>query len=205
MASLSIPDTLPDTPMFEDMILEDVTADDWPAYDPEPWRFDGCKLDRCDITGQPLARLTMWDSIAVRVDLSATQLFKATLLRNEFIGCRVSGAQLGEATIKDVTFQQCKLNLLSFRSCTLERVVFEGCVLDEADFASARLKSVSFINCSMDKTTFDKAQCSNVDLTRSDISRIQGVMALKGTRIRPEQMLQLAPMLCSELGIVVAD
>lgn len=193
----------PDQPLFE--ALHIVDSVEWPMYAADPWQIDACKLERCSLSGYDLQRLKLWDSVLVRTDMSGACIFEAGVLRTELLGCRLSGVQFGEGTLKDVQFQQCKLDLASFRACRLERVVFTHCVLNEADFAGAQLHDVTFIDCELTQTIFDKVQCRGVDLTGSDISDIRGVMSLKGVRIRREQMIQLAPLLCGEVGLLVTD
>jgi len=195
---------LPDVPVFDRVHVIGIL--DFSQYDAdEPWQIDACKWERCLLSGLRLERLKLWDSILVGTDLSATRCFEAGLLRSELLGCRLSGAQLGEATITDVVFQNCKLNLLSFRACRLERVIFQNCVLDETDFTGARLTDALFIDCELNGTDFSRVQCRRVDMTRSGLSAIKGAASLKHVRIRPEQMMELAPLLCAEAGLVLAD
>ncbi|HEX9153513.1 MAG TPA: pentapeptide repeat-containing protein [Candidatus Saccharimonadales bacterium] len=189
-------------PIFEQLHLENVL--DWPEFDAEPWRFDTCKLEQCAITSRTLPAVRIWDSVLVRCDLSANKFFDAGLLRDEFLGCRATGIQLAESTIKDVSFQNCKLNMANFRKCKLERVVFENCILDEADFGAVQLTDVAFVHCEMSKTDFSSSKSVRVDMTLSDIGGIYGVKSLKGVRISREQMLDIAPLLCAEVGLVVS-
>jgi hypothetical protein len=204
IAPLTATDELPEEPIFDGLHLHDVL--DFPDCEKdEPWHIDACKWERCTVAGRTMYHLKIWDSILVGVDVSAVRAFEATLLRSELLGCRFSGTQLGEGSVTDVTFQNCKLNLLSFRKCTLERVVFQNCVLDEADFIGARLTDVTFIDCELRATDFNRVRCKNVDMTRSDISGIKGVMSLKDVRIKPEQMMGIAPLLCAEVGFKLAD
>lgn len=202
IAPVSVPDELPEEPIFDGLHLQDVL--DFPEYDREdPWHIDACKWERCMVAGRTMYHLKIWDSVLVGVDISAARAFEAGLLRSELLGCRMSGTQLGEGSITDVTFQNCKLNLLSFRKCIFERVVFQNCVLDEADFIGARLTDVTFIDCEMRGTDFNRVHCKNVDMTRSDITTIKGVMSLKNVRIKPEQMMGIAPLLCAEVGFTL--
>ena len=188
-----------DEPVFEGLHLRDIL--EFPVYDEgENWMFDGSKIERSMLAGQRFGHLKIWDSIFVGTDFSACRGFESGILRSGFLGCRMSGAQLGESTIQDVVFQNCKLNLLSLRKCTLDRVVFQNCVLDEADFAGAVMRNVNFIDCEMNQTEFNRVHCKGVDMTRSNLSRIRGVMSLKHVRIKPEQMMDIAPMLAAEVG-----
>lgn len=204
IAPLEDMEAMPDVPVFDSLHVCDIM--DFSVYEPdEPWQIDACKFERCMLSGLNLERFKLWDSILVSTDLSAARCFEAGILRSELLGCRMSGAQAGESTIRDVVFQNCKLDLLSFRRCQLERVVFQNCVLDETDFISARLTDVVFMNCDMRGTDFTKAQCTRVDMTRADLAYIKGVTSLKGVRIKPEQMMELAPLVCAEIGFVLAD
>jgi uncharacterized protein YjbI with pentapeptide repeats len=188
--------------IFEQVLLQDIEV--WPEYDDAmPWRFDTCKLERCNLIGQPLGTARIWDSILVRCDMSALKLFGSGILRTELLGCRLTGTQLGEASVKDAIFQNCKLNMASFRNSNLERIVFENCILDDVDFNGARLTDVVFINCEMSKTDFSASRCLRVDMTKTQIGEIRGVHYLKNVRITPEQVIDLAPLLCAETGLVV--
>lgn len=189
-----------DEPAFDQVHI--TTVIDWPEFGINAWRFDTCKVEQCSLLSQTLT-LRIWDCILVRCDLSASKFFSAGLLRTEFLGCRTTGVQFGESTIKDVSFQNCKINMASFRKCKLERVVFENCILDDADFNSALLHDVTFINCEMNKTDFSAAKCIRVDMTKTTVGNIRGVRALGGVRILPEQAIDLTPLLCAEIGIVI--
>lgn len=194
--------TAVEDPIFEQVHLQGVH--DWPNFEVQPWRFDTAKVEQCTIMAQTIGSLRIWDSIFVRCDLSANRLFGAGLLRSEFLGCRATGMQMGESTIKDVSFQNCKLNMSSFRKCKIERVVFENCILDDVDFNNATLTDVVFTKCELNRTDFGGSKSLRVDMTTSDIGMIRGVQSLRNVQIRPEQMIQLAPLLCAEIGIVTA-
>jgi uncharacterized protein YjbI with pentapeptide repeats len=193
-------DDFTDEPVFDQLLLQQVQT--WPTYDTQRWQFDGSKLVQCDLTDCTMRQLTVWDCSMVRSNLSALQLFEASLLRTEFLGCRLTGTQLAEASLKDVVFENCKLNMLSFRRSHLERVTFRNCVLNEADFADASLVNVSFVQCDMSQVNFDKARLRNVDLRQSDISQIKGVRGLRGAQVSPEQLVSLAPLLAAEAGLI---
>jgi len=190
-----------DEPLFEQLHI--VSISDWPDLDSSRWRFDTCKLEQCLITNQDVTNITIWDSILVRCDISACRLFDAGLLRSELLGCRAVGLQLGESTIKDVSFKNCKLSMASFRKCTLMRVTFENCILDDTDFNNATLSDVSFIKCELNRTDFSGIKAAKVDMTNSDIRQIRGVRSLKNVRVSAEQVLDLAPLLAAEVGLVV--
>ncbi|HYH75315.1 MAG TPA: pentapeptide repeat-containing protein [Candidatus Saccharimonadales bacterium] len=201
IAPLEPMDELPEEPVFDGLHVLDVL--DWPDYDGDHWQIDASKVERSMLAGMTFERLKLWDSILVRTDISAAKCFDAGILRTELLGCRMSGTQLGESSLKDVTFENCKLDLVSFRKCRLERVVFRNCVLDEADFIGATLIDVVFLQCELRQTDFNRAHCTRVDMTRSDLSDIKGVTSLKNVRIKPEQMMTLAPLLCAEVGFTL--
>jgi uncharacterized protein YjbI with pentapeptide repeats len=190
-----------DEPLFEQLHL--VGVDAWPTHITGRWRFDTCKLEQCMLTAQQLPGAAIWDSILVRCDMSGCKVYDAGLLRSEFLGCRMSGLQLGESTIKDVLFSNCKLNLANFRKCTMMKVAFENCILDDADFNYATLTDVSFINCEMNGTEFSGSKSSKVDMTNSDLRAIKGVKSLKHVRVTAEQLIDLAPLMASEIGLTI--
>jgi uncharacterized protein YjbI with pentapeptide repeats len=187
--------------LFEQQHIVDVHK--WPLMQSARWRFDTCKLEQCTFVGQGVSNASFWDSVLVRCDISACKMFDAGILRSELLGCRATGLQLGESTIKDVSFQNCKLNMVSFRKCKLTRVVFENCILDDADFNDAVLTDVLFTKCELNRTEFSGSKSFRVDMTRSSLLTIRGVKSLRNVRISSEQMMDLAPLLCAEIGLVL--
>jgi uncharacterized protein YjbI with pentapeptide repeats len=77
--------------------------------------------------------------------------------------------------------------------------------LEDADFNSATLIDVTFEDCILTRTDFSAAKLTRVDLRGNDISELRGVASLHGAIIAPEQLAQLAPILCNGLGIIVAE
>lgn len=186
-----------DEPVFDQVHIADIQ--EWPVFDETPWRFDTCKLESCTLMGTK--NLRVWDSTVVRCDLSGAKFFDSGVLRSEFLGCRFTGAQFGESMIEDITFQNCKLNMISFRKCKLERVIFQNCILDDTDFNLARMTDVTFVQCELMRTDFSGSHSMRVDLSGSDLCNIRGVTSLRNVRVSSEQMIQLAPLLCAEIGI----
>lgn len=161
--------------------------------------FDGGRLRR--------ARLTdVWFG---ETRLVALDVAESALTDIWFNGCVFAGVQAFSCVGRRVLFRGCKLDSVNFRDCKLNDVTFEDCVLRDVDFGSAKLSKIRFAGSQFADVDFTKATCSSVDLrgVRFGTSDTPGIKAgydsLSGTRIDSAQLMILAPLLASHLGIRV--
>ncbi len=139
-------------------------------------------------------------------DLSNERFRGSTLRRVELHLCRLTGAELAEAEWTDVTASDCRLDLTGFRYATLERVVFRDCILEEADFARATLRDVRFERCRLRLAVFTGATAERVQLDGCELDGLAGIEALRGARMRWDDVVQNAPLFARALGIeILAD
>lgn len=128
-------------------------------------------------------------------------LLRRVLLR----GSRMTGLSLGGARIEEARFEGCKLDYANFRHCTIEYATFEDCVLSGADFQGAKIHATRFSGCRLVGTDFTKAELSFVDLRGSELAPAGSVLGLGGATVDSLQLIDLAPAIAHELGILVED
>ena len=185
---------------LEDVLLQDVDAANSVVVSLE---LSGVRIERTLFTGAHLSRVMMRDVSVKQSDLTSTHLDNGVFVRNEFINCRLTGADFSQASIHDAVFRGCKLDVANFRQADLRRVQFVDCILSETDFINATLTDVEFQLCTLEKTIFSHSNCKKVDLRTSQLSEIAGWRSLKGATIDTVQLMNAAPYLAQELGIIV--
>ena len=75
----------------------------------------------------------------------------------------------------------------------------------EADFGGASLTRVTFEGCQLVEPDFSGARLEAVDLSGADLRAPKGVTSLAGATISSAQLMELAPVFATQLGISVAD
>lgn len=163
------------------------------------------KLEKITASEANFEKLGLSDVLFERCDLTATNCAESSWRRVYFKNMRCSGLKLQTSMLKDVLFEDCKLDLSNFRFTKMKNVLFIDCVLDEADFYSAELDNVQFQSCSLFKTEFSAAKCKSVDLRTSEIADVLGIEGLKGATIDGVQLISLAPLLASQLGLKIKN
>jgi len=88
---------------------------------------------------------------------------------------------------------------------TLERVVFRDCRMAECDFYESSLTDVLFERCELREATFSGARMKRVEIRGCDLAGLQGVEALRGARLRWSDVLEIAPLLATALGLEIVD
>jgi uncharacterized protein YjbI with pentapeptide repeats len=164
-------------------------------YPPDPAEGATPPVDLRDVT----------DGRIEHGELANIRAFRSSLQRVELHLCRLTGAELAEASWQDVTLTECRLDLTGFRFARLERVVFRDCNLEEADFAGATLRDVLFERCRLRLAVVSGVKTERVDLLGCDLEGLSGVEALRGARMRWDDVVQNAALFARALGIEVAD
>jgi uncharacterized protein YjbI with pentapeptide repeats len=167
--------------------------------------IDGSRLERCNATGARFSSLVATDVECTRLEAAGMQAYKANVLRTVVSDSRLTGVEFAEAHMEDCVFRNVKFDEAGFRFATLTRVRFENCMLRKAQFEGARLSHVTFTGCDLNEAEFVSAQCKQVDIRGEDITTVRGVLGLKGATISSEQLVQLAPLLATDLGFHVED
>jgi uncharacterized protein YjbI with pentapeptide repeats len=177
----------------------------------------GARFTECAFTGGTgfdggrLRRARLSDVWFGETRLVAVDMAESSLTDVWFSGCVFAGVQAFSCVGRRVLFRGCKLDSVNFRDCKLTDVSFEDCVLRDVDFGSAKLSKVRFAGSQFVNVDFAKATCSSVDLRGARLGSADapgikaGYDSLSGTRIDSAQLMTLAPLLASHLGIKVAD
>jgi len=165
---------------------------------------DGSKLVGVTMTGAILEKFECSDTEWIKLEAAAVQAYRTNLLRVTMTDCRLTGAEFAEGHFEDCVFKNVKFDEAGFRFASFKRVRFENCMLRAADFSNAKLSQVTFTGCDLEEANFVSANCANVDITTEDVTAVEGILGLKGATISTEQLMQLAPLLASELGFQVA-
>jgi uncharacterized protein YjbI with pentapeptide repeats len=167
--------------------------------------IDGSRLDTVTLVGATIHKFELTDVFGIKLEAAALQAYKANFLRACLTDCRLTGAEFAEGRFEDCLFRNLKLDEVGFRFAHFKRVRFENCVLRQTDFSSAKFEHVTFADCDLEGANFVSANCQRVDITGEDLTGVRGLLGLKGATISSTQLVQLAPLLASELGFHVKD
>jgi uncharacterized protein YjbI with pentapeptide repeats len=118
-------------------------------------------------------------------------------------GGRLGAINLAGAIWKDVRVKGVKLGFVNFAGARLEDVVFEGCEIGGLDAMAARLRSVTLVDCTVQELNVAEATLLKVDLSGARLKSLVGIENLRGAIISHAQMVDLAPLLAAQLGVVV--
>jgi uncharacterized protein YjbI with pentapeptide repeats len=166
---------------------------------------DVSRIEGSILTGLSLDKFEMSDVVAVKLEAAALQAYKTRMLRVEVSDSRLTGSEFAEGSFEDCVFRNVKFDEAGFRFARFKRVRFVNCMLRKVDFSNAKFEHVTFIGCDLEETNFVSAECKSVDVTTEDLATVKGLLGLKGATISTEQLMQLAPLLASELGFHVED
>ncbi len=165
--------------------------------------IDSSRLARVSLASGKIKHLNLTDVSADGIMMFGAVFDGSGWLRVEVSGGVLSGMAVTASNLKDVIFRKAKLDLTNFRASKLKNVMFTECNMREADFYGAKLTGVVFENCDLDGAVFDAANFENVRFPGSNLSGIKGVLSMHGVSIDAVQLVVLAPILASELGIKV--
>jgi uncharacterized protein YjbI with pentapeptide repeats len=167
--------------------------------------YEEVRLKGVSFEGTKLRGLQLVDVWADRVSAANGDWGGGLLRRVVFEEARLTGLSLGEARIEEVHFKSCKLDYANFRHSTIEFASFEDCVLANADFQGARIYATRFSGCQLAAADLTKAELAHVDFRGSELALGGSVLGLRGAIVDPLQLMDLAPAIAHELGIVVED
>ncbi len=171
----------------------------------ERLEIDDCVIENCSLAAVRLNTLEVTDARFKRLEGAGIRTRKTELLRVQLLDTRLTGSDFPEASFEDCVFHNVKLDDVGFRFARFKRVRFENCMLARTDFSHASFLHVSFVDCDLNETNFQGASCNSVDLGTEDLTACKGILGLKGARISDEQLIQIAPLLASELGFKVGS
>ncbi len=148
-------------------------------------------------------RPSLYDLAFTGVDLANVRQTEAGWRRVSWSDCRMVGLDVASGVLSDVTFTGCLLDLASFRFTKLTRVKFEGCRLRGADLSGATLTDVQFTDCDLSQAQVHQMQTTRGQLAACQLAGLKSPSGLRGMRVSPLDLLELAGLLATDAGIVL--
>jgi uncharacterized protein YjbI with pentapeptide repeats len=84
-------------------------------------------------------------------------------------------------------------------------VTFEDCVLAQTDFLEGQLDAVRFHDCDLKGADFRDARLKRCEFRRSDLTDLEGVESLRGAAMEWPDIVAMAGVWASTLGIEILD
>ena len=161
--------------------------------------------DERDLAGAHKRRWILKDTLLRDVDLANAEApyseWRIVALR----GCRLTGFDLRDSTGLHVLFEDCRADLMSLRSARIEGAIFRGCVLTGADFSGADLRGARFERCDLTEVELREARLEGATLDGCRLAGIRGALSLRGTRMRWDDVVELAPSFAGALEIELLE
>jgi uncharacterized protein YjbI with pentapeptide repeats len=176
---------------------------DFTGQDAEDARFLECRLDRCGLDGLSMRRVRLVDCLLAEVHGANVDLSDSTWHDTRMSGGRIGAMNLAGATWKRVRLEGVKLGFVNFAAARLDEVVFDGCEIGSLDAGAAQMRSVQFVDCAVTEINVDEATLAKVDLSGAMLRTLTGIGSLRGAIVSHQQLLDLAPLLASQLGLEV--
>jgi uncharacterized protein YjbI with pentapeptide repeats len=158
-----------------------------------------------DLTGTTQRRWILKDTRLRAVDLANAEAPYSEWRVVELRGCRLTGFDLRDSTGLHVLFEDCRADLMSLRSARIEGAIFRDCVLTGADFSGADLRGARFERCDLTEVELREARLEGATLDGCRLAGIRGALALRGTRMRWDDVVELAPAFAGALEISLIE
>jgi uncharacterized protein YjbI with pentapeptide repeats len=173
-------------------------------------RAESVEVDRCafrkgTLAGSRLLRLSVTHCVAETVDWSNVDGAGGTLDRSVARGSRMTGLSWAAGSVRDVVFDECRLDLSNWRFTAFDAVRFTGCQLSGADFTSADLRGASFVDCDLTGAQFSAATMEGARFRGCDLAGVGGVESFRGASVHRDDLLGLARVLATALGIGIRE
>ena len=168
-------------------------------------RMHECRLRGVDLSGRTLSGLFCRDTEFVHCDLSGAVLDDAVFTRVTFTDCRLTGAELNGAGLTDVRIQDSRADLLRLRMAKGTFLHVTDTVLRGADLYGFTAADCAFLRCDLSDAVLEDARLAGTDLHGSTLDSIRGPLALRGTRIGPDQLVPVGALLLAALDVEITD
>jgi uncharacterized protein YjbI with pentapeptide repeats len=149
------------------------------------WQLEEVSLRNCDLANAE-APYSEWRVVELR-------------------GCRLTGFDLRDSTGLHVRFEDCRADLMSLRSARLEGATFRDCVMTGADFSGADLRGARFERCDLTEVELREARLEGATLDGCRLAGIKGALALRRTKMRWDDVIELAPSFAGALEIELLE
>jgi uncharacterized protein YjbI with pentapeptide repeats len=158
-----------------------------------------------DLTGTTQRRWILTDTRLRDVDLANAEAPYSEWRVVELRGCRLTGFELRDSTGLHVLFADCRADLMSLRGTRLEGAIFRDCVLTGADFSGADLRGARFERCDLTEVELRDARLEGATLDRCRLAGVRGALSLRGTKMRWDDVVELAPAFAGALEIELLE
>ena len=179
------------------------------ANDPNP-NFANTHLEdshlRVGTAQKVLASRAKYFDSRISVESALEWAGSNSAFRNTLIdGGRIGSLDLSGGTFNSVRIDGLKIGYGNFINGTINDVLFSNCTFDTLDLFGCKAKRVAFENCSVEELDVRTATLEDFDLRGLAFSQVNGLQSLYGGTINELQLMQLAPLLANNLGLVVLD
>jgi len=94
---------------------------------------------------------------------------------------------------------------MSLRSARLEGAIFRDCVLTGLDLSGADLRGARFERCDLTDAELREARLDGAVLDGCRLAGIRGALALRGAKMRWDDVVELAPAFAGALEIELIE
>ena len=168
-------------------------------------RLHECRLRGAHLAGRTFSGLHCRDTEFVQCDLSGAMLDDAVFTRVTFTDCRFTGAELNGAGLNDVRLDGCRADLVRLRMAKGTFLHVEDTVLRGADLYRFTAQDCAFLRCDLTDAVLEDARLAGTNLHGSTLESVRGPLALRGTRIGPDQLVAVGAMLLAAMGVEITD
>ncbi|MGW5753597.1 pentapeptide repeat-containing protein [Nocardia rhamnosiphila] len=166
--------------------------------------FDQCTFRPVQVDGGSLRGARFTEAWLHGMRITGTDLADAAWMDAEIVEGAWSGVEASGTELRRVEFHNCKLDSINFRGAALTKVRFVDCVLRHVDFGGATLNEVDFAGSEISALVVRDARLTKVDFRGAQALRVaEGVTALRGAIVTPDQLLDLAPAFAASVGLLV--
>lgn len=163
-------------------------------------RFTGVGAHELDLSSSRLS-----DTVITQLDVPVATSRRGVWRDVELATGRIGSWEAYESQWRQVHIRGCKLTYVNLRGSNLLDVVFTDCQIEELDLSQATATRVSFPGSRVAHLDVQRAELEHVDLRGATFEDVRGVDRLRGVTVTYTQLMQLAPLLAEELGLVVED
>ena len=158
--------------------------------------FEGCLLERVQLTGAQLGALIAKDVRFVDCDLANLRAHRCSLTRVEFINCRLTGLRTTALDCHDVLIRNADLQFAQFAGGTFRNSEFDGCNATDIDLRDTGLTGCQLRDCDLTRADIQGATLRDTDLRGSTLAELQAnAPDVRGAIVDPAQALALAHLL----------
>jgi len=168
-------------------------------------RFEEARLERVDLGGGRLARLSLTDVELESCNLANADVRGGSAWRTRIVRSRLTGVAWNEGLIRDTVLTDCRIDLAAFSATRLDQVVFERCLLMQVDFQETSLRRVRFVDCDLTEADVTDARFDGCELRGCTIDGMRGAERLRGIAMPWEDIVASVGTFAAAVGVTVLD